>query len=63
MKTRFSIGFALFLFALSHFAITPKAEATTGFLVGERIQGLSKLCFYNVLGETYSISVSAASPL
>ncbi len=62
MKTRFLIGFlALCLSALGHFAITPNAEATTGFFVSERTQGLSKLCFYNVLDEIYTISVSAAS--
>jgi hypothetical protein len=54
MKTRL----ALFVFIL---LITLDAEAVTGFLVGERTQGLSRLCFYDVLGETYSISVSAAS--
>jgi hypothetical protein len=33
----------------------------TGFLKGEREQGFSKICFYDVLGETYALNVSSVS--
>ena len=52
-----------------NFNVMPKAPAQrsygsggkTGFLKGEREQGLSKICFYDVLGETYALNVSAVS--
>ena len=47
--------------ALALYVVIPSAEARTGFLVSERTQGLSKLCIYDVLGEVYTINVSAAS--
>jgi len=52
-----------------NFDVMPKAPAQreygsggkTGFLKGEREQGLSKICFYDVLGETYALNVSSVS--
>lgn len=35
------------------------AQATTGFLSGERISGMNKMCFYNVLGSTYTLNVKS----
>jgi hypothetical protein len=56
----------LFIFGLSILVVAilgfpPLGHSTTGFLVGERTQGMSKLCFYDVLGETYPITLSAIS--
>lgn len=33
----------------------------TGFLKGERMQGMSKICFYDVLGESYALTISSVS--
>lgn len=35
------------------------AQATTGFLSGERVSGMNKMCFYNVLGSTYTLNVKS----
>jgi len=40
-------------------AVSADAVAATGFLKGERNEGLSKICFYDVLGETHTINVSS----
>jgi hypothetical protein len=42
-------------------AVPHCASAATGFLKGEQAQGLSKICFYDVLGETHTINVSSVS--
>lgn len=50
-----------------NFDITPSVPAQrgydssgkTGFLQGERVQGLSKICYYDVLGETYALTISS----
>ena len=50
-----------------NFAITPNVPAQrgygsggkTGFLKGERAQGMSKICYYDVLGEDYALTISA----
>lgn len=34
---------------------------SVGFLSGERVSGLNKICFYNVVGSTHSINVSSAT--
>ena len=38
-----------------------QSGAKTGFLQGEREQGLSKICYYDVLGETYALTISSVS--
>ena len=35
------------------------AEAATGFLLGQQTSGMSKVCYYSVLGSTYAINVGA----
>src|SRR5688572_19883017 len=37
-----------------------KAFAATGFKTGERVSGLNKICYYDVLGSDYSITIGAA---
>jgi hypothetical protein len=36
------------------------AFAVMGFLKGERTSGMNKMCFYDVLGSTYTLNVGAA---
>lgn len=36
------------------------AHATTGFLKGERTDGMSKVCYYDVLGERYELNLRAS---
>ena len=38
------------------------ANAVTGFLKSESVQGLSKVCFYDVLGETHTLKVPSTGP-
>ena len=38
-----------------------QSGGTTGFLQGEREQGLSKICYYDVLGETYALTINSVS--
>ena len=33
--------------------------ATTGFLIGEKVSGLNRICYYDVLGSTYTLNVPA----
>ncbi|MGB2742704.1 MAG: hypothetical protein WBC60_19340 [Cognaticolwellia sp.] len=35
------------------------ALATTGFLTGERDSGMNKICYYDVLGDTYTLNISS----
>lgn len=35
------------------------ANATTGFLKGERISGMNKICYYDVLGSTYTLNIGS----
>ena len=42
-------------------AMPADAGAVIGFLEGEREQGLSKICYYDVLGETYALTISSVS--
>jgi hypothetical protein len=35
------------------------AFATTGFLTGERVSGMNKICYYDVLGDTYTLNVKS----
>lgn len=34
------------------------ALATTGFFKGERRDGMSKVCYYDVLGQTYMLNMA-----
>jgi len=38
-------------------SISSPAFAALGFLKGERISGMNKICYYNVLGSTYTLNV------
>ena len=42
-------------------SIVNTAEAATGFLSGELNEGLSKICLYDVLGETHTLNISSVS--
>ena len=46
-----------FLLAFCILGIVADASAVTGFLKSESVQGLSKVCFYDVLGETHTLNV------
>ena len=39
--------------------LTLSLNATTGFLVSEKMSGMNKICFYNVLGSTYTLNVKS----
>ena len=39
--------------------ISTIASAATGFLTGEKQSGMNKICYYDVLGSTYTLNVSA----
>ena len=39
--------------------MTLSLHATTGFLIGEKMSGMNKICFYNVLGSTYTLNVQS----
>ena len=41
-------------------AASSRAFAATGFYKGEKISGLNKVCFYDVLGSPYTVNVGAA---
>ena len=46
-----------FLLAFCILGSVTDANAVTGFLKSESVQGLSKVCFYDVLGETHTLNV------
>ena len=33
--------------------------AALGFLTGERVDGMNKICFYDVLGSTYTLNIDS----
>lgn len=37
--------------------LSVSAFAATGFLSGERISGMNKICYYKVLGSTYTLNI------
>ena len=39
----------------------PPADGKTGFFKREQEQGLTKICYYDVIGETHMITISAVS--
>jgi hypothetical protein len=45
------------IFAMCVIGGAPDARAATGFFKGEADQGLSKVCFYDVLGETHTLNI------
>lgn len=45
------------LIALTIFSSS--ASATMGFLKGEKISGMNKICYYDVLGSTYTLNISS----
>ena|SRR5690554_2938845 len=55
---RLSIAVVLILLLASW---VQDAIGATGFLKGERTQGMSKICFYDVLGDTHTINISSVS--
>ncbi|TDQ56503.1 hypothetical protein EDC45_1908 [Mesocricetibacter intestinalis] len=42
-------------------SLISSAYAATGFLKGERTDGMNKICYYDVLGSTYTLNVSSVS--
>jgi hypothetical protein len=46
-----------FLLAFCILGSVSDANAVTGFLKSESLQGLSKVCFYDVLGETHTVNI------
>jgi len=40
-------------------AVCSSAEAGTAFYTGERIGGLTKVCFYDYMGEVYTLNARA----
>lgn len=48
---------AFFLFALCAAFAPTESFAATGFLKGETSEGLTKVCFYDVLGETHTLNL------
>src|ERR1700693_5307660 len=53
--------FKVFFICLALATFAPEAKAVTGFLKGEVNEGLSKICFYNVLGDTQTINLSSTT--
>ena len=45
--------------AIALLALSSAANATTGFLKGERTSGMNKICYYDVLGSTYTLNISS----
>jgi len=41
------------------FTLSSIANAATGFLTGERTSGMNKICYYDVLGSTYTLNIGA----
>jgi hypothetical protein len=37
----------------------PLPQQRTGFLKGERTSGMNKICFYDILGQMYTLTISA----
>ena len=54
MKT--ALAFSGFWFAV---LLPLSAFSATGLKTGEQISGLNKICYYNVLGSAYSITIAA----
>lgn len=59
MRTIHAIGVGVV--AIACVLLPSKAQAAVGFLQGERTEGMSKICFYDVLGETHTLNLSAVS--
>jgi hypothetical protein len=53
MKNFFKVTIIILVFSTM-------SNATTGFLVGDRLSGLNKICYYNVLGSTYTLNISSS---
>jgi len=47
--------FSIFLAAGS----STNVSAATGYLTGETVDGMNKICFYDVLGSTYTLNVKS----
>ncbi|MFD0966948.1 hypothetical protein ACFQ02_08955 [Seminibacterium arietis] len=45
------------ILSLCALGVVTTAYATMGFLKGEQISGLNKICYYNVLGSTKAINI------
>jgi len=50
MKQTFKVIMILLSFSIM-------ANAATGFLKGERVSGMNKICYYDVLGSTYTLNI------
>ena len=47
----------IYLVLLSLTIFTSTAYGAYGFLTGERISGMNKICYYNVNGSTHTLNV------
>jgi len=47
------------MIAIALLTLSSVANATIGFLQGERISGMNKICYYDVLGSTYTLNISS----
>jgi hypothetical protein len=47
------------IFGLSVILLSTALYATLGFLKGEKVSGMNKMCFYDVLGSTYTLNVKS----
>lgn len=46
---------------LTLLSIATTSYAALGFLKGEQVVGMNKICYYDVLGSTYTLNVSSVS--
>lgn len=49
----------LMLGLIAFAVLNSSAFATMGFLKGEKISGMNKICYYDVLGSIYTLNVSS----
>lgn len=47
----------LSIFAMTLFSVS--AYATLGFLKGEQLSGMNKICYYDVLGSTFTLNIKS----
>ncbi len=47
------------IIAAAFITTSTAATAATGFLAGERVSGMNKICYYDVLGSTAAITIGA----
>ena len=45
--------------AIALLVLSAAGNAATGFLYGEKVEGLNKVCFYKAMGSTYALNIRA----